>query len=725
MKRALFPALLFAIALTLSAGAAPPAYDHVVIVIEENHSLTQIIGNRTTAPYINQLADGGVNFTGLFSISHPSQPNYLELFSGAAQGVTDDSVPAGYPFSTPNLGAALLAAGRTFIGYSEDLTEAGDRDTASTDLVAGGTTYKLYRRKHNPWANWQDAKPSDGSVPTPPPNQLPWTTNQPFSAFPTDFTQLPDVSIVAPNEQNDMHDGTVKMADDWLAANLSAYAEWAKTHNSLLVVVWDEDDYASDNRIPTLFYGANLKPGNNDSTWTLHNLLRTIGEMYGVATHAGSAAQVEAISGVFTSDFPAVTLALRQGADGYVGAHDTELHFAQPDAVFGGATPLAADLDEDGAAGNQEVQALVRFDQVATLVPPGAHILSAKLIMHTTDVSDDVVELHRMLVDWDENSTWNSLADGVVADDIEAAATPEFSLTPNIAGANSIFDVTVAVRDWIAGVPNKGWVILPTGTDGWGFDSAEGATARFRPTLEITYAVSVLEFSATTYVRDEVPGGMVTITVTRSGCADDAVSVDYATADGTASSGEDYAASSSTLSWTAGDVTPHTFSVEITPDEIVEADETVLLALTNATGAAVLTGRATATLTIRETALNNWRVERFGADANTPEIAGDTADPDGDAQDNISEYIAGTEPLDPVSRFRASIEPGGPGEMHILFTAQPGRGYTVQFKAALSDTEWQSLTDIAPASTAREIDITDAIGSSGQHFYRVVTPMQP
>src|SRR5438477_1709941 len=100
--------------------AALPVPDHVVIVIEENHSLDGIIGN-PTAPYMNMLASSGANFTRFYAVTHPSEPNYLQFFSGSSQGVTDDTVPPpGAPYSTPNLGAALQSAGKTFTGYSED-----------------------------------------------------------------------------------------------------------------------------------------------------------------------------------------------------------------------------------------------------------------------------------------------------------------------------------------------------------------------------------------------------------------------------------------------------------------------------------------------------------------------------------------------------------------------------------------------------------------------------
>src|SRR5436305_75805 len=90
-----------------SARRAPhaggvPRPDHVVVVIEENHSYSEIIGS-AAAPYINGLANQGALFTASYAVEHPSQPNYLDLFSGGNQGVTDDSCP--HTFSTQNLGS--------------------------------------------------------------------------------------------------------------------------------------------------------------------------------------------------------------------------------------------------------------------------------------------------------------------------------------------------------------------------------------------------------------------------------------------------------------------------------------------------------------------------------------------------------------------------------------------------------------------------------------------
>ena len=220
---------LFLISLlgAVSGLGAPPRYDHIVVVIEENHTPGQIIGDTVNCPYITQLAREGVSFSSMWALTHPSQPNYLHLFSGSAQGVTGDTLVMGYPFTTANLGAELLTAGFSFRGYSEGLRAVGDADWDPRPTTSPNVRY---RRRHNSWANWQ-------AETTPiPANQLPAIANNILSNFPSDFSQLPTVSFVIPDLDHDMHDGTPLQADDWLRSNLGAYASWAPSHNSLLVV---------------------------------------------------------------------------------------------------------------------------------------------------------------------------------------------------------------------------------------------------------------------------------------------------------------------------------------------------------------------------------------------------------------------------------------------------------------------------------------------------------
>jgi hypothetical protein len=225
----------------LTETPATSVYNHIVVVVEENRSYSDIIGS-SAAPYINSLANQGVSFTDFHAEAHPSQPNYLALFSGSTQGVTDDN-SVFFP-TTPTLAGELLHAGYSFTGYAE----------------APKTGY------HDPWEQFGESQ----------------NLGMDFSQFPTDFNQLPTVSFVIPNVQDDMHNGTIAQGDQWLSTNLSAYANWAMTHNSLLVVTWDENDGSTGNQIPTIIVGDGIPAGQNSQTVNHYDLLHTIENAYGL-----------------------------------------------------------------------------------------------------------------------------------------------------------------------------------------------------------------------------------------------------------------------------------------------------------------------------------------------------------------------------------------------------------------------------------------------------------
>jgi len=236
----------------------PPRPDHVVIVVEENKAFRQIMGN-VAAPYINRLAGKGALFTRSFAVTHPSQPNYLALFAGATYGVVDDRCLSS--LSGDNLASELIRRGLSFATYSESLPVTG-----FTGCRAG-----YYARKHNPAVNWQGV------------NLAP-DVNQPFSAFPSDYSNLPAVSIVVPNQLNDMHHGppqqAIRRGDQWLEDHLDSYVRWSVRHNSLMILTWDEDDGSGDNRIVTIFAGPMVERGVYDARIDHYNVLRTIIDMY-------------------------------------------------------------------------------------------------------------------------------------------------------------------------------------------------------------------------------------------------------------------------------------------------------------------------------------------------------------------------------------------------------------------------------------------------------------
>ena len=95
------------LAATPSASAAPaalPKPDHVLIVFMENKDTDEILGSKD-APYLNALAASGASFTNAHAETHPSQPNYLAMFSGGTQGVTDDWLRPQLRGGQPRFGA--------------------------------------------------------------------------------------------------------------------------------------------------------------------------------------------------------------------------------------------------------------------------------------------------------------------------------------------------------------------------------------------------------------------------------------------------------------------------------------------------------------------------------------------------------------------------------------------------------------------------------------------
>jgi hypothetical protein len=304
-----------------------PVYDHIVIVVEENKDYEEIIGN-SNAPYINNvLKKEGASFAQMYGEEHFSQGNYFWMFSGSNQNVGFiDQVPSeqnnpNYPFKTANLGEQLINKGRSFKGYAEILPQIG----ATDDKASAG----LYARKHVPWISFANV-PNGTTVET--------SSNLRFADFPADPSQydaLPTVAFVIPNLDNDMHNGpiteSIAAGDRWLQKNIDAYYQWAKDHNSLLILTFDENndkraymgltnplvdprscagegrdhEYCVDlqNRIVTIFAGAHIKPGDypEGKGITHVNILRTLEAMYGL--HKAGAQQPNAAGGGITDNY--------------------------------------------------------------------------------------------------------------------------------------------------------------------------------------------------------------------------------------------------------------------------------------------------------------------------------------------------------------------------------------------------------------------------------------
>ncbi|MBV8372350.1 MAG: acid phosphatase [Candidatus Eremiobacteraeota bacterium] len=242
-------------ALSARSGAMSslPHVAQVTVVVMENKDYDRIIGS-AEAPYINKtLIPSGALLTNSHAVGHPSEPNYLALFSGSTHGIHGDPCPTTFPGS--NVAVELIAAGDTFGGYSESMPHDGYT----------GCYHRGYARKHSPWVDFPNVPSSDNLV---------------YRGFPQ---SPPTLTWITPNLCNDMHDCHIVHGDNWLSKHLPHIIAWDQQHNGLLIVTFDEaaPDRDHTNNIATILVGPMVAAGStNDQNLTHYAVLHTIEALF-------------------------------------------------------------------------------------------------------------------------------------------------------------------------------------------------------------------------------------------------------------------------------------------------------------------------------------------------------------------------------------------------------------------------------------------------------------
>jgi uncharacterized protein YjdB len=263
-------------------GGVPQA-GHVFIVTEENHDYSAVIGS-SSMPYLNSLAQQYGLATQYYANTHPSIGNYFELSTG--QIITNND-----SYSTivtvDNVVRRLLAAGRTWKSYAEDLPSVG-----YTGSGVGG-----YARKHNVFALLSDV--ANDSVQR--------RNLVPFTQFATDLANgtLPHFSNIVPNLCNDAHDCSLTTADTWLKNNIGPLLASASfQQDGLLIIVFDEagsDNTNGGGRIAWVVIGPKAKLHYQSTTLYQHqSTLRLMLEALGVTQFPSAAATAPAMAEFFT-----------------------------------------------------------------------------------------------------------------------------------------------------------------------------------------------------------------------------------------------------------------------------------------------------------------------------------------------------------------------------------------------------------------------------------------
>ena len=254
--------------------ATLPTFSHVFLVVEENHSFTEVIGN-SSMPYLNGLASKYALAKQYFANAHPSIPNYLMLTTGQMETLNDNFSGT---IGDDNVVRELVSVGKTWKTYQESIPSAG---------YLGGDA-PPYVRRHNPFSLLSDVQNNPAQA----------ANIVPFTPFATDLANnsLPNCSFIVPDVNNDAHDGTLATADSWLQSNMAPLiASSTFQSGGLLVILFDEGELSDFNhgggQVAAVIVSSNSKPNFQSQTLYQHqSTLRLVLEALGVKKFPGQAA---------------------------------------------------------------------------------------------------------------------------------------------------------------------------------------------------------------------------------------------------------------------------------------------------------------------------------------------------------------------------------------------------------------------------------------------------
>lgn len=221
-------------------------YRHVLVVVFENRSASEIIGS-AEAPRINALAQECGLATRYHAVARPSLPNYLALTSGSTWGVRDNDPPSAHPLRGANIFSELEAAGKSWREYEEDAPRPCPSEPHGS-----------YAVKHDPAPYYTDLAASCGRYDLPLGDLESGQLAQDLSA-----SRLPSFALVVPNRCNDMHDCPIGTGDAWLGAFLSlvGHSPAYKRGDVVVFVTWDEGNKSGSNQVPMLVAAPSVRSG--------------------------------------------------------------------------------------------------------------------------------------------------------------------------------------------------------------------------------------------------------------------------------------------------------------------------------------------------------------------------------------------------------------------------------------------------------------------------------
>ncbi len=260
-----------------------PSFGHVYLLVLENRDFTSIVGS-PSAPYLNSLMSEYGLATNYHAVAHPSEPNYFAIVSGSTQGVIDDGV---HDLRAPNLADQLESAGRSWAVFAQNVPAGCFTGAESEGGRDGPGTYV---RKHEPFISFKSISTDAARC----------ARIQDLSAF---DPAVADFELIVPNQQTNMHDGTIQESDDFLRAfvpRILTSASWRE--GGVLFIVWDEsrDHSVPGGHVPLIVVSSGTVAGFRSAAPHDHySLLRTIEDGLGLACLGAACSRTDNLAEFF------------------------------------------------------------------------------------------------------------------------------------------------------------------------------------------------------------------------------------------------------------------------------------------------------------------------------------------------------------------------------------------------------------------------------------------
>jgi phosphatidylinositol-3-phosphatase len=251
---------------------AKPVIHHVIVIVMENHSYSEVIGH---APFITAMAKRCGLATNYHAITHPSLPNYLALTSGSIHGIHSDCQPQSCSIGGPNIFSQLSRHGLRWRSYAESMPSPCDRGSNG-----------LYAARHVPAVYYVRVRAQCGrhvrSLGRLASGRLHHALHS---------GHAPAYMFVTPNLCNDMHDCSVATGDRWAARwipMIVASRTYRHGHTAILLV-WDEGG-ANHNQVALIAISRYTRPHTVSSRAMTHfSLLRASERLLGIRRYLGKA----------------------------------------------------------------------------------------------------------------------------------------------------------------------------------------------------------------------------------------------------------------------------------------------------------------------------------------------------------------------------------------------------------------------------------------------------